>query len=456
MRKPNVIVVDQGGHGDYLSISEALSHAAPGACIIVKPGVYRDPLLITSSTEVIGEGDATDIRIEGVETQSVMISAPFVSLRNLSIVYKGEPHRDACAVAIQSGRVEAYGVNVFLEPGADGIDCSGDSRLAARECQIRGGFCGVTARDSALVTLNNCEIPYSEMNGIDVNGKAEIIAHKTRIHGSYRFGVRITGANATIEECEIYDNFRACISVNDGRVFVRSCNISGGLRCIMCLGDQGVVVVEDSEISNSVNVNLDKLSDGFDVDSGNVVARRCTVHHHKGSAASVSSKGMLLLVDCDVHANGKASTVYGKLNLIRSMIRDGLESGLELHLNGIATIEDSQISDNALSGIDVLDTANLHIRSSEIQRNKWGIAVLGTGECSIQSSTISENENAGVEISGNQNTLVDGCRITTNQVGILLEDGAVASVKNCDLTGNGVGAISVEPGCSIQADNNKE
>jgi F-box protein 11 len=59
------IIVDAMHRGHYSTLTEALKAAKPGTRILVRPGLYREGVFIDKPVELIGDGDRSDIVIEG-------------------------------------------------------------------------------------------------------------------------------------------------------------------------------------------------------------------------------------------------------------------------------------------------------------------------------------------------------------------------------------------------------
>ena len=58
-----VLVVAAAGKADHRSIGAALSAAKPGARILVRPGVYRESLVLDKPVEIFGDGPREEIVI---------------------------------------------------------------------------------------------------------------------------------------------------------------------------------------------------------------------------------------------------------------------------------------------------------------------------------------------------------------------------------------------------------
>jgi pectin methylesterase-like acyl-CoA thioesterase len=63
------VVVDQNNQGDYTTITDALKAVKAGGKILIRPGVYKEGIVIDKQVEIIGDGKRDDIVIEIGVTQ---------------------------------------------------------------------------------------------------------------------------------------------------------------------------------------------------------------------------------------------------------------------------------------------------------------------------------------------------------------------------------------------------
>ena len=84
----NIIYVDDGGAGDYISIQEAINNAKLGDTIYVLSGIYEENIVIDKSITLMGFG-AGEKTIKGVSatpaTHVIRISANYVNISGLTI-----------------------------------------------------------------------------------------------------------------------------------------------------------------------------------------------------------------------------------------------------------------------------------------------------------------------------------------------------------------------------------
>ena len=93
------IVVAQERGAQFQSISRAIETADPGAHIVVRPGLYRESLLIDKSITITGDGPAEEITVESIDVPCLTARAARAEVRGISLrsIASGS-HKDYFAV----------------------------------------------------------------------------------------------------------------------------------------------------------------------------------------------------------------------------------------------------------------------------------------------------------------------------------------------------------------------
>jgi F-box protein 11 len=104
------IVVDALHRGDYSTINEALKVAAPGTRIMVRPGWYKEGLMIDKPIEIVGDGYVGDIVVEASGTDTVLFKTGMGRIANMTLRQAGggEWH----CVDIAQGRLDLDGCDI--------------------------------------------------------------------------------------------------------------------------------------------------------------------------------------------------------------------------------------------------------------------------------------------------------------------------------------------------------
>jgi F-box protein 11 len=142
--RSQTVVVDQNSLGDYVTITEALEAVKAGMRILVRPGLYKESIVIDKPVEIIGDGDRDDIVIESFGKSAVLFKAKTGKLVNLTLRQVGS-----------KGWHGGYGVDIA------------QGKLIMEDCDIssQSDSC-VVIRSFADPSLRRCRIHDGKENGI--------------------------------------------------------------------------------------------------------------------------------------------------------------------------------------------------------------------------------------------------------------------------------------------------
>jgi hypothetical protein len=130
--EPPTVIVDQMHRGNFTSIGEAIKKVEPGTKIVVRPGHYRERLVIDKPLEIVGEGNREDIVVEATGSDVILFKTTMARVANLTLR--------------QAGGGEWYAVDI-AQGRLDLEDCDITSRsLAAVAVHGGGGRASYTAK----------------------------------------------------------------------------------------------------------------------------------------------------------------------------------------------------------------------------------------------------------------------------------------------------------------------
>ncbi len=198
--EPLTLIVDpMPRRGDFTTITDAIQSAEPGTRILIRPGLYKEAIVLDKALELIGDGERDDIVIETTNSDVVFFKTGFGRVSNLTLRQVGEGK--FYAVDISQGRLE-------LE------DCDISSESLA----------SVAIHDGADPRLRRNRIHDSSNNSAGIliyqNGKGTL--EDNDIWGNRNAGIRIrSGGNPTLRRNNITKNrYEAIwISDNSGGIF---------------------------------------------------------------------------------------------------------------------------------------------------------------------------------------------------------------------------------------------
>ena len=339
------IVVSADGGGHYRSITAALQRAAPGAIVLVRPGVYDESVTLDRQVEIVGDGprDRVVVRVANASCLSMQTDRARVAGLTLHSVSGGVP---SFAVDVTAGSLLLEDCAVSSDT-LSGVGVHGERAAPViRGCLIHDARdSGVYFFDGAKGEVEDCEVARSANVGVAVTGGASPSVRRTKVHGGADAGLVVWGGgSAVVEACEIYDNRRAGLGVSEGgRARVRACRIHGG--------DNSGVFVHDR---------------------GDAVLEGCDIHGHRETEVAVDSRGQLMLLKCEIH--------------------DGLDSGVFVRGGGQTLIQECTIRGNASAGIIVGDSSIAEVRACRVVGNGGaGIKVAEGGSARVSDSDLSGN-----------------------------------------------------------------
>lgn len=169
--EPPTRIVDALHRGGHATVTEALQAAQPGDRILVRPGLYREALIINKPVEIIGDGAAGEVVIvaekEGEDT--ITFRANMGRIANLTLRQTGGGN--VRCIFITQGRLE----------------------------------------------VEDCDISCSRHSGVLVIGGADPRFRRNRIHGCAKSGITVSDRGlGTFEDNDIFANANWGVMISDG------------------------------------------------------------------------------------------------------------------------------------------------------------------------------------------------------------------------------------------------
>ncbi len=169
--------------GDCQTISAAIKKANAGDRILVKPGVYREDLVIDKRLEIIGDGEPADIVVESKNADCIIMKTDHALVRGLSLHNRAEGYY---AVDIPQGQLTLE----YCDITSDTLACIGIHGSKAEGiisyCQIHdskeGG--GVFVYKNGTGQIENCDIFGNALSGIQISEGGNPVVRYCQIHDS--------------------------------------------------------------------------------------------------------------------------------------------------------------------------------------------------------------------------------------------------------------------------------
>ncbi len=330
------VIVSADGRGDYESIGAALKQLAPGARVLVRPGVYHESVTLARAVEIVGEGPRETIIVRAADASCFTMKTDRARVAGLTL--RGEARGDAAffAVDVPGGRILLEDCDV----SSDTLSCVGvHGRTAAasiRGCLVHDGRdSGVYFFDGAEGSVKDCEVVNCANVGVAVTGGASAALARSKIHGGADAGLVVwRDASVLVDACEIYGNRRAGLGVSEGaRATVRACRIYDGNNSGVFVHDRGDATLEDCDIFRHNEAEVAVETEGL------LSALRCEIHDGQDSGVFVRAGGQALIQECSVTGNGRV--------------------GIKVAEGGAARVLESDLTGNRLGSWDADEGAHL-------------------------------------------------------------------------------------------------
>jgi parallel beta-helix repeat protein len=137
-RPRSVVDGDAVRGGAYTTIGEAIRAAPKGALVVVRPGRYREAVMIDKEVEVVGEGGWGGVVVEAEGTNAMVIATPRAWVRNMTVRAVGATVNASGAIRVRSGRPLIEGCDLTSRVGAVMYVSGRDSDPEVRDCTVSG------------------------------------------------------------------------------------------------------------------------------------------------------------------------------------------------------------------------------------------------------------------------------------------------------------------------------
>jgi len=316
--EPPTRVVDALHRGDHATLTEALSVAKPGDRILVRPGLYKEGVVIDKPVEIVGDGELGEVVIEASGKDVVLFKANMGRITNLTLR--------------QVGGGKWFGVDI-----------------AQGRLELEG--CYITSQSLACVAIH---------------GGADPRLRRNRIHDGKQGGVVVyENGEGTLEDNDIFANTHAGVSIAiGGNPTLRRNRIHDGKAGGVFVYENGRGTLEDNDIfANTLS--------GVEIKTGgNPTLRRNRIHDGKSAGVHVYENGQGTLEDNDIFANALAGVFIktgGNPTLRRNRISKNGYQAVRVYEGGAGVIEDNDLRGNARGAWDIATDCDSKVKRAQNQ-----------------------------------------------------------------------------------------
>ncbi|HZS07309.1 MAG TPA: right-handed parallel beta-helix repeat-containing protein [Blastocatellia bacterium] len=347
-----VIIVSASGDGDYKSLGEALKAAAPGSRLLVRPGLYREGVVINDPVEIIGDGRQEEIIIASAGASCFLMRADEATVRGLTLrqgAGSGPGGEGFFAVDIPQGHLTLE----FCDISSRSLSCVGIhndlTNPLIRRCRIHSSAdSGVYIFNAAGGTIEDCDIHQNSNVGVAITERANPTIRSCAIRSGENAGVVSWGGGlGVVEECEIFSNAKAGVGISEeGNLTIRRSRIHGGGNSGVFVHHNGQGTLEECDIYGHAEPEV-AVSLG-----GKLVARGCNVHEGKSSGVFVGDAGRVLMEQCDIYSNADAGinvSAGGGVALRQCRLNRNGSVAVRVQAGGTADAEGCDLTGNRIA-----------------------------------------------------------------------------------------------------------
>jgi parallel beta-helix repeat protein len=294
------LVVDALHRGDYSTITQALAAAEPGARLLVRPGLYREGIVIDKPVEILGDGEVSDIVIEASGERTVQFQAAMGRIANLTLRQAGGK---AYCVGIAQGRLDLEDCDITSR-GLSCVAIHGGADPRLRRNRIHDGKeVGILVYENGQGTLEDNEIFANAYAGVEIKTGGNPILRRNRIHDGKETGVHVhKNGQGTLEDNEIFGNTLAGVTIRTGgNPTLRRNRIHDGRQAGVLVAEHGQGTLEDNEIFGNAYAGVEIRA------GGNPILRRNRISENRDQAVRVHHAGAGTFNDNDLRGNTKGA-----------------------------------------------------------------------------------------------------------------------------------------------------
>ncbi|MBO1418928.1 right-handed parallel beta-helix repeat-containing protein [Streptomyces sp. FH025] len=385
--------------GEYDTLAEALAAAEPGDTVTVRPGTFRENVLLDKPVTIVPAQGPGTVRIEPASGVAITVTAA-ATVRDL-VVEGGDTSTPAVLVTGPQAAPAFSGCRIETR-SATGVEVTGGARPTLRGCVIANpAGLGLRLRgEGTAAAFEDCEVAAAGQAGLAVLGGATAALDRCRVHHASGAGVLLSdpGSVAELTGCEIY------------------------------------------EIRGS-GVQAEAQAGGRLVD--------CEIHRVTGNGLTLDGEAELVLTGCRVHdlpENGADLRGRSRLSLDHSTVRDFGRGALSVWDQGTEAVAEScQIhgSTGEYPALWVSDGARLTLTDCSLHDLPDALFVLDRDSAAVaQGCSFSRIRSSAVSVSGGATVSLAACRVQEAGTGLWFRDhGSGGLLTDCEISDVATGVI---------------
>ncbi|MEV7178912.1 right-handed parallel beta-helix repeat-containing protein [Kitasatospora sp. NPDC093679] len=382
--------------GEYDTLGEALEAAEPGDTVTVRPGVFREAVVIDKPVTVLAAQGPGSVRISPPAGVPLTVAA---AATVQDVVVEGSD-RSLPAVLVTADGARLTGCRIDTQASA-GVELGDGASAVLRSCTVANpAGLGVRLRPGARAGLQECEVSAAGQAGIAVLGGAAAVLDRCKVHHTGGAGLLLTGADsgAELTGCEIYEIRGSGVQAEDGAVGrLTDCTVHR-------VTGNGLTLDTDAEL----------------------LLAGCRIHDLPENAADLRGRARLRLERCTLHTFGR-----GALSV--------WDAGTEVEAEG----SEIHSADGDYPALWVSDGARLALADCTLHDLPDALFVLDRdSRASAADCSFSRIRSSAVSVSGGATADLTDCRIQEAGTGLWFRDhGSGGLLTGCEIADVATGVI---------------
>lgn len=204
---------------DHTTISAALRAAQPGTEIYVRPGIYKEGLVLDKPVRIVGDGPREQIIVESSTTHCVFMQTTEATVEGLTLRCEIEsPSQKFVGVYIPQGCLKLIHCDITSNDLACIAIRNTNTRPLIQHCRIHDGKdLGVVVYKQGEGTLQQCEISGHKLSGIQTKEGGHPIVEDCTIRACGDSGLLFTqNGSGSFTNCRIEHNGKAGVEIREG------------------------------------------------------------------------------------------------------------------------------------------------------------------------------------------------------------------------------------------------
>jgi F-box protein 11 len=433
------IVVFPDSSGQRPTLREALREAKPNTCLLLKPGLYHESLVIKKDVQIRAEGAPREVTIESLASSVVTLEGACLYLARLTLKgIGGKDKKTLPAVEVKSGRLEMEDCDLTSDISSV-MEVKGErSEVVLRRCHLHDGKAGgIVFTEDAVGYLEECHLYQNKLSHVVIGKGCSPTLFSCKISHALMAGVYISeGGEGFIENCDIWGNAVGGVQIRrGGNPRFRHSRISANERYGILVTEQGEGLFENCQVFDNARMGVTISQQSKPRFSS------CQVFDNHAEGVEISLQGEGELLDCEVFSNGEANVLVKDKStpqLYRCVIHDGEKAGLIITGASEGRFEQCEFFGNTLAAVSVAQNSKPVFRQCVLHHgNEGGISVLGA-EGQFIDCEITHHAGTALFIGAKAQPRFERCHVVNNQgVGIHIDDASTPALLNCVVRENG-------------------